>query len=284
VRIAGSGFDRAPRDHPLEYPGAIPDASFLYRGDSFHPLADAREECAGLRLGEWQVVWNDGTREQLDDCLTRLSEAPTRDRTPVLAYGSNAAPAQLERKYGGDHDLIPVARATLSGLDVVFAGKVASYGAVPATVVPSPSATVDVAVTFLDDQQLQVLDRTERTYERRRVTDGDAALVLRSGERLGAFEVYVSEHGPLLIDGSARRLAAVRATGSELPEAGEPEVLAAVVERWNEASGERYDVPGFLVAVADKAVPLADLAANLRTPLTPLGVVKSERLRYADLG
>ena len=63
--------------------------------------------------------------------------------TPVLAVGSNAAPAQLARKFPAelfpDGVVIPVLRCVLPDFDVVYAPLISSYGsctgkAEPATV------------------------------------------------------------------------------------------------------------------------------------------------------
>ncbi len=59
------GLARAPREEPLLYPGAWPAESGLLVGDRLLPL---------------------------DDHVTY------EDRTPVLAIGSNACPAQLRHK------------------------------------------------------------------------------------------------------------------------------------------------------------------------------------------
>ena len=52
--------------------------------------------------------------------------------TPVLAVGSNAAPAQLERKFPlqmfPDGVVIPVLRCVLPDFDVVYAPLISSYG------------------------------------------------------------------------------------------------------------------------------------------------------------
>lgn len=220
MRIDAATFGRAPRDDPAVYPGAVPDYSFLFCGTTLQRL-----DGGARSLGETAVLWDpDGAeegiegppRERLDDALARLRAATIEQRTPVLAYGSNAAPAQLRHKYAGETTLIPVVRAAVSGLDVVHAGRRASYGSVPATVLASVGTTVQIAVTFLDAAQLAALDRTERpAYERKRL-GADTSVVLRSGTVLEAVECYVSDD-LLLVDGSPRRLASISAAGSPHP-------------------------------------------------------------------
>lgn len=52
--------------------------------------------------------------------------------TPVLAVGSNAAPAQLARKFPSkrfpDGVVIPILRCVLPDFDVVYAPLISSYG------------------------------------------------------------------------------------------------------------------------------------------------------------
>lgn len=57
--------------------------------------------------------------------------------TPVLAVGSNAAPAQLARKFPAelfpDGVVIPVLRCVLPDFDVVYAPLISSYGSYTGT-------------------------------------------------------------------------------------------------------------------------------------------------------
>jgi len=81
---------------------------------------------------------------------------------PVLAFGSNAAPEQLRRKYA-DHDEVRfvVTRATLKDYDVVYSAHLTSYGAVPATLAPSVGTVLETWITWLDDDQLSHMHQTE---------------------------------------------------------------------------------------------------------------------------
>ena len=55
-------------------------------------------------------------------------------RKPVLAYGSNAAPGQLMRKFAKTlkTEMIPVFKVILPGFDVVYSARFSRYGAIPA--------------------------------------------------------------------------------------------------------------------------------------------------------
>lgn len=122
--------------HALQYPFDIPSHSYL---------------------------WPSG------ECLDHLNEGLLNGRTPMLAVGSNAAPSQLERKFSRpgfcaidpEDFTVPVLRANVPDVDVVYAARLASYGAVPATIITSPGATARVHVTWLTGAQLQRMNETE---------------------------------------------------------------------------------------------------------------------------
>ena len=59
-------------------------------------------------------------------------------RTPVLAYGSNAAPEVLSRKLALSDQPVLVVPARLREFDVVYSAHISPYGAVPATLQRSP--------------------------------------------------------------------------------------------------------------------------------------------------
>ena len=72
------------------------------------------------------------------------------DRKRILAIGSNRSPRQLARKFKHEPVIAAVA-ATLHDFDVVYAARIASYGA--ATLVRQPGAIVRVAVLYLTKKQ-----------------------------------------------------------------------------------------------------------------------------------
>src|SRR5437588_11460445 len=125
MRIEGSAFGSAPVDDPRCYPGQIPGYSYLLVRDAVYPLEAGS---TGSLL------------EALGASLLRLGVAPLEHRHPVLFYGSNAAPAQLARKYATSSAgfVVPAVLAVAQGLDVVYSSHVSPYGAVPATLIASP--------------------------------------------------------------------------------------------------------------------------------------------------
>lgn len=140
------------------------------------------------------------------------------DRTPLLAYGANAAPATLRRKLAPRPGIeMPVMQAELQGFDVVYSAHVSPYGAVPATLHECPGTAASVFVIHPTAEQRMLLAATEPNYD----------LVEVSG--IFAFR---SKHGPLLVDGSPIALEAIRAAGRTLPELDEPAVLEHVRSRF----------------------------------------------------
>ena len=99
----------------------------------------------------------------LDARLRELGQAPLAARTPVLAYGANAAPERLRLKFAplSPGVAIPVLEARLFDFDIVHACHFSSYGAIPATLQASPGATAAVAVTWLDERELVRMTETE---------------------------------------------------------------------------------------------------------------------------
>ena len=150
-------------------------------------------------------VWRDGRCEDFDPGLTR-------GRTPVLAIGSNQAPERLTQKFGHDAShLIPVQRGRLDHFDVVYSAHVTSYGAVPAMLQVSSDSSVAVAVTWLDDAQLEIMHESEVAAANYSFAELEGVQVtLDGGRRERRALAYVSSRG-------------------HLNHAGEPVALAAIV-------------------------------------------------------
>jgi hypothetical protein len=104
---------------PLTYPGAAPDSSaVLVTGTSVLVVRPSRTGA----LGEWRVRLGPGQSKSLDDVLRDRGAALTGNRVPVLAVGSNAAPAQIRRKLStaGLAAAVPVTAVTVDGLRLRF--------------------------------------------------------------------------------------------------------------------------------------------------------------------
>jgi hypothetical protein len=175
---------KAILERALTYPYAAPARSYLYR---------------------------DGEVEELPEGFDRSG------RSPLLAYGANAAPEALGRKLAPlPGEPLPVLRSELPDFDVVYSAHVSPYGAVPATLLESPGTVAPVFVIYPTVEQRALLAATEPNYDLAAVAE---------------LEAYRSRHGCLELDGSPVALAAIRSRGRRLPELDEPAVLERVRAR-----------------------------------------------------
>ena len=67
--------------------------------------------------------------------LDLSAEYDFSDRVAVLSVGSNRAPAQLYRKFGGEAE-VPVTPVKVQDCDIVHVANLADYGAVPLPCLP----------------------------------------------------------------------------------------------------------------------------------------------------
>ena len=203
------------------YPYARPAHSYLYVDGQALEL---------VRIGADPVldgeVRLDGRAMPVADALAALelaATAPLAERVAVLAYGSNAAPTQLARKFADlPGTVIPVLRAELADHDVVYSAHFSRYGAIPATLAVSPGTMLETAVAYLTEAQLARLDETELgpaaaqcgssagNYVHGRI---EAAVKVDGGAALDAIGAYVSRHGALGLIGAPLALAQVAARG-----------------------------------------------------------------------
>jgi hypothetical protein len=154
-------------------------------------------------------------------CGARALELPAdfdlTGREPLLAYGSNAAPEALARKLAAEPDVpLPLFRAALADFDAVYSDHLSPYGAVPATLHPSPGTTLTVFVSYPTAEQRRRLSATEPNYEERRLTG--IACALEQGGSLAELDAFLSRHACLLLDGSPVALSAISARGRRFPE------------------------------------------------------------------
>lgn len=164
----------------LSYPFAPPDEPYVFDHGATRPFDPARDA------------------------------ALLADRVAVLAIGSNASPRRLAEKFTAGAALA-VTRADVLDHVVAHSAKFAAYGSIPATLHPWPGARARVHVTWLDADQLAVMDRTETLgveYDRVPLTAAHDA------GRLDA-QTYVSRAGALSRDGAPILTAAARHAGAD---------------------------------------------------------------------
>ena len=224
---------RAKLDRARGYPYAIPGGSYTWRG------------------GE----------------VAAFDPALRKDRTPVLAIGSNQSPDQLTRKFGGEGQ-IPVQRARLRDFDIYYSAHITGYGSVPAMLQNAPGAEVTLSVNWLDDRQLDIMHGTELTAAKYRYeVIEDIALALDCGADLDFVHLYVGVNGHLLDDGDAVALSAVPAKGRRPKALTTAEVLEVVRQRFSPRDGadefvlKLVEDPDFRAActesISGDAVPFA---------------------------
>jgi hypothetical protein len=153
-------------------------------------------------------------------------EVERDERTPMLAYGSNAAPEVLARKLALSDQPVLVVPAWLDDFDVVYSAHISPYGAIPATLQRSPGTQARVHLVYMTAAQVGLVSATEPNYE--------AALLDRAVCRLDEDETivgpsaYLSRHGCLLAEDSEVALSAVQALGRRFASLSEPEAIEHV--------------------------------------------------------
>lgn len=214
-----------------DYPYAAPPGSYTYRRGAAHPFdPDMR-----------------------------------RGRTPVLAYGSNRSPEQLDRKFGhAPETVIPVEAAVLRDFDVVYAASFTRYGAVPAMLQHVAGVAVEIAVTWLDEAELAHMHGTEMGAANYRYAAlHDVCLTLDTGEVLDTAYTYVGTRGHFTHEDGPVPLKAVRGEGRRHPPRTTAEVLA-LLHALLDAEGELEEFihrlvrdGGYRRARADELAPHA---------------------------
>lgn len=186
---------RAPRFDPLSYPGVWPLESALI---SDRPVLGLHHRASH--------GWVTLSGEPLDAILADRGEPLLGDREPVLAVGSNAAPAQLRAKFAGTPFTIPSMVAHVTGVGAGFSARVSSYGVIPATAVAIPG-THRLFVQWLTESQLAAVDSTElRNYDRIWVDDGIAEITV-AGHKLEGAWAYADKGAHLTdVDGTPWQL------------------------------------------------------------------------------
>lgn len=187
------------------------------------------------------------------------------NRTPVVAIGSNASPRRLASKFGAGA-VVPVRPAELRHRSVVYAAAITSYGAVPATLTEVPGALALVAVTYLDDTQLERMHASESLDRNYELVDVGRLVVIDGKSVAGSVLAYRSLYGPLRIDGKPVRLAEVPTVGTQLSAAYQSSMLA-LLHRHFAAHGEIYAAfIGDLVGSPERrAGIMAELKVGLST-------------------
>jgi hypothetical protein len=193
-RVPRRTLDAAAYAWACGYPWARPAGSYLLDADGAIRLLAELDESQRERIVE------------------RFS-AQAAGRAPLLAIGSNAAPEALRRKFAHFEDpadrTVLVVTGRLHEFDVGFAAHPTLYGALPATIFPSPGTAVATALLWLTPAQFTQLTWTELSYRLGRLRT--AFTVDDADERFDEVLVFVSRWGVFSLDGAPPALAPVPA-------------------------------------------------------------------------
>ena len=133
----------------------------------------------------------------------------------MIAYGSNACPAQLAHKYDStdQSNVVPMSRAWIDAMAIGYSDHLTTYGAVPANAFAEPGVQTEVFVAWLDIDQLSRLDGTEGHNYRRQLLDLDVhQLRVIDGPLLDCADIYFSTRGLFTVDGVTPGMAGVQTT------------------------------------------------------------------------
>lgn len=167
-----------------------------------------------MRTPDGDVSALGGYCESLGIARSRVPATPVR----LLSYGANASPYELARKLAGHDPVVPVALTEVGDLDVVFSAHASPRGGLGAAVQRSPGTWIQVALTYLHEDLVPLIDATEENYRR----------VAMPGRGV---EFYVSKHGCLVLDETEVALSAVPARGRRFPAMSTIEAVDAVRAR-----------------------------------------------------
>jgi hypothetical protein len=152
---------------------------------------------------------------------------------PVIAAGSNAAPARLAANFRDrPATTFPVTRAHLCNHAAVYAAHFALYGALPATLHRVVGAASEVFLTWLTPAQLACMHASEGVGSRYDDVELDRlAFEVDGVGTIDAAGAYVGRNGALVDGAGPVRLAAVPAQGCALPASTQPLMLRAAHAR-----------------------------------------------------
>ncbi len=216
-------MSRASIDRAIQYPYAIPSSSFVM-------------------LGGRSASWHD-----------HVDAMDFAGRRPILAVGSNQSPEQLARKFPDtDWGLIPVARTRLRHYDTVYSPHISAYGAIPATLYPSPGTEITLFITWLTPEQEERMHETEvsaANYGFGELLSFD--LSPEEGPMPDGIYLYAGTRGAMNRDGNPIPLAEVGAHGRRWPAMTQAQVQAHARDR---VAGD-HDMDRFVLAsISDTAL------------------------------
>jgi hypothetical protein len=159
------------------------DESYLYYKDKVHEL-----RLFG-KIWDSHLTWK-GENKVLKDVISELGLEPLEEWYCILAYGSNACPAQLKHK---SFEAVVVVKCRMFDVLPVYAGFESRFKYIPATLARAPGEEVETWVTLLRPSDLKEMDRSEgrpKTYDLYEVTEG--RLYTENGKEIRPIYAYVT--------------------------------------------------------------------------------------------
>ena len=204
----------------LSYPFPRPQTPFIFLDGATWPLM---QTSGGF--GDWIIDHAKGPMRMATALgEQRLSEFERGAYHAVAAVGSNAAPAQLRRKFRDHLDdvAIPVIQISVPDHVVAYANRIAVYGSIPATLVERPGGSVRVWATLLTARDYAIMNGTE---DRGEIYDGVPISPIHVPEAIEKpFEAYACLTGSLPL-----RVSAFPSEGCGWPVGGQWEAQAAAI-------------------------------------------------------
>jgi len=204
----------------LSYPFPRPQTPFIFLDGATWPLMQTQGG-----FGDWIIDHAKGPIRMAKALgEQRLSEFERGAYHAVAAVGSNAAPAQLRRKFRDHLDdvAIPVIQIHVPDHVVAYANRIAVYGSIPATLVERPGGSVRVWATLLTARDYAIMNGTE---DRGEIYDGVPISPIHVPEAVeNPFEAYACLTGSLPL-----RVSAFPSEGCGWPVGGQWEAQAAAI-------------------------------------------------------
>lgn len=207
----------------LAYPFPRPEKAFVFLDGRTWPITST----LGRSVSDWRVDGPEGEQSFAEAVgADRAALFDRGDYHAVVAVGSNAAPAQLRRKFAEHLNdvVIPVIRVTIPDHAVAFARRLAVYGSVPATLIEEAGAQVHVYATLLTSRDYAVMNATEDKGEVYGAMPAPVADAPQAVQR--PFEAYTALAGHLPL-----RPREFETHGSALPAGGQWEAQELAMDR-----------------------------------------------------
>lgn len=179
---------------PWAYPGTPVRANGLLLKSELHSL----QVPEGRRLGQARTSVGIQSRTLTQMLLEANSAAPDA-RYLVLAVGSNASAAVMQRKFRAAHvsTTTPFFVTVVQHLAVGHSAHVSAAGYVPAAGFFQQDRAKSLRASLLDPEQLLAVHRTEPNYTLRLLEPSLSEAILDSGEIPAGMGLFDTNHGVL---------------------------------------------------------------------------------------